>query len=110
VSAGDAERDNHNDGGEYESEPVGEGDFNRPGMVGAVEYYCGEYEQCDRNKDGREDRRGPWGWYQKQYVPVHDGGGPVEEDLQPDVVEDIPDREDGEEVGETPAVILAEQI
>ena len=92
---GIAERAYHEKTGKDKTKPLHRSYFQRTGARAAIEYYYGKQKQCKWDKDRRQDGGRPGGWYEKEYVPIHNWAGPIDEDFEPYIVEDIPDCEDG---------------
>ena len=63
VQAGDAERNNYKKSSESKYKPIDGGRFDGTGAAGAVKYYCGKSEQCERDEDWGNNRACPDGRY-----------------------------------------------
>ena len=67
----------------------------RPEIISAAQTRNrGQHRRHPRNRD------------EKKQIPSHDTGGPVEEELEPKIVEDVPDPEGDHEMGPALTAIL----
>ena len=109
VQTRETEGNDHDDAGRQPAEPIPKRYHQRAVLCTAVEDRHGQCEQGQRHKNRVKDRRRPGHWDQKQDVPVHQRRRPVQQYLQPDVIEDVPDGEDEHEIGDRFLAIAAEE-
>ena len=58
---------------------------------GTNEYHHGQQNHSERNQHRREDGSGPGGGNQEEYIPGHQRLGPIQQQPEEDIVEDVPD-------------------